>query len=59
MYYQEIFMLKFMTVKKDFQTWHMIGWQHSQTQSHVRKPVLNNKGIYKETTVIRALGYTV
>ena len=36
--YKEISMLKSMSVKKDFQTWHLIGWQHS----HIRKSLLTN-----------------
>ena len=37
--YEEIPMLESMAVKKDFQTWHRIGWQHSRQpiRSHVWK----------------------
>ena len=37
-------MLKSMLVNKDFQTWHLIGWQHSRQpiRSHVRKALLTN-----------------
>ena len=33
-----------MLVNKDFQTWHLIGWQHSHQpiRSHVRKSLLTN-----------------
>ena len=39
-----ISMLKSMLVNKNFQTWHMIGWQHSHQpiKSHVRKSLLTN-----------------
>ena len=42
--YWEISMLKSMSVNKDFQTWHLIGWQHScqPIRSHVRKSLLTN-----------------
>ena len=37
-------MLKSMLVNKDFQTWHLIGWQHSRQpiKSHIRKPLLTD-----------------
>ena len=37
-------MLKSMLFNKDFQTWHLIGWQHSRQpiRSHVRKSLLTN-----------------
>ena len=40
----EISMLKSLLVNKDFQTWHLIGWQHSRQpiRSHVRKSLLTN-----------------
>ena len=40
----KIFMLKSMLINKNFQTWLLIGWQHSRQpiRSHVRKFVLNN-----------------
>ena len=33
-----------MLVNSDFQTWHLIGWQHSRQpiRSHVRKYLLTN-----------------
>ena len=33
-----------MLVNKDFQTWYLIGWQHSRQpiKSHVRKSFLTN-----------------
>ena len=47
--YYEISMLKSMLVDKDFQTWHLIGWQHSwqPIRSHVRKPLLTNMDFTK------------
>ena len=37
--YYEIAMLKSMLVNKDFQTWHLIGWQHSrQTEAMLENP---------------------
>ena len=43
-HYEEISMLKSMVVNKDFQTWHLIGWQHSHQpiRSHVRKSLLTS-----------------
>ena len=40
--YKEISMLKSMLINKEFQTWHLIGWQQSRQpiRSHVRKPLL-------------------
>ena len=37
-------MVKSMLANKDFQTWHLIGWQHSRQpiRSHVRKSLLIN-----------------
>ena len=37
-------MLKSMLFDKDFQTWHLIGWQHSRQpiRSHVRKSLLTD-----------------
>ena len=45
--YYESSMLKSMSVNKDFQIWHLIGWQHNRqpTRSHVRKPLVTN-GFY-------------
>ena len=42
--YQEISMLKPTLVNNDFQTWHLIGWQHNRQpiRSHVRKSLLTN-----------------
>ena len=39
--YVQISMLKSMLANKYFQTWHLIGWQHSRQpiKSHVRKPL--------------------
>ena len=36
--------LKSVFVYKDFQTWHLIGWQHHRQpiRSHVRKSLLTN-----------------
>ena len=38
-------MLKSMLVNKDFQTWHLIDWQHSRQpiRGHVRTSLLINK----------------
>ena len=43
-HYEEICMLKSMVVNKYFQTWHLIGWQHSRQpiRSHVRKSLLTS-----------------
>ena len=42
--YWEIYMLKSKLVEKDFQTWSLIGWQHSRQpiRSHVRISLLTN-----------------
>ena len=42
--YQEISILKSMLVNIDFQTSHLIGWQHCRQpiRSHVRKSLLTN-----------------
>ena len=42
--YYEMSILKSILVSKDFQTWHLIGWQHSRQpiRSHVRKCLLTN-----------------
>ena len=42
--YKNISMLKSMLLHKDFQTWHLIGWQHSRQpiRSHVKKSLLTN-----------------
>ena len=42
--YLEISMLKSMLVNNDFQTWHLIAWQHSRQpiRSHARKSLLTN-----------------
>ena len=38
------FHVKSMLINKDFQTWHLIGWQHSRRsiRSQVRKSLLTN-----------------
>ena len=46
-------MLKSMLVKKDFQTCHLIGWQHSRQpiRSHVKKSLLTNMEFNMDFTV--------
>ena len=41
-----------MLVNKDFQTWHLIGGQHSHqaSRSHVRKPLFTNMEFIIEFT---------
>ena len=42
--YYEISMIKSMLANKDFQTWHLIGWQYKRQpiRRHVKKSLLTN-----------------
>ena len=45
-----LFLLKSILVNTDFQTWFLIGWQHSHQpiRTHIRKSLLTNRAFYLE-----------
>ena len=49
-----VFMLKSMLISKDFQTWRLIGWQHSRQpiRSIVRKSLLTYMGFNVLTWIL-------